>query len=105
MVLEKRRLCGATRPSRSLPQADFPVLAPTTNLIAAMPTSEVKRHEDILLRMSIGLYGAARLCQLVADHLPILLTVALHVVPPAIFAVVHGRALYRTKGFVVFAAS
>ena len=70
-----------------------------------LPIPDIKRYEDVLLRVTIGLYCAARLCQLVADHLPILLVVSLHVVPPAIFAVLHGCTLYGRKGFAVFAAS
>ena len=49
-------------------------------------------------------YVMARICQLYADHLPTLLIVVLHVVPPALFALVHGSVLYRPKGISIFAA-
>jgi putative membrane protein len=38
-----------------------------------------------------------------ADRLPTLLVVVLHVLPPAVFAIVHGSVLYRLKGILVFA--
>ena len=50
------------------------------------------------------LYVLARICQIYADRLPTLLIIILHVVPPAIFAVVHGSILYRPKGILIFGA-
>src|SRR5271170_4571920 len=50
------------------------------------------------------LYVFARLCQLYADRLPTLLIVLLHVVPPALFALVHGSFLYQPRGISIFAA-
>lgn len=50
------------------------------------------------------LYVLARICQLYADRLPTLLIVILHVIPPAIFAIIHGSILYRLKGISIFAA-
>lgn len=55
-----------------------------------------------LLWTTLTLYLAARVCQLYADKLPTLLIVILHVVPPAVFAIVHGNLLYRAKGIVIF---
>jgi uncharacterized membrane protein len=49
-------------------------------------------------------YVVARICQLYADRLPTLLIVVLHVVPPALFALVHGSFLYRLRGISIFAA-
>lgn len=49
------------------------------------------------------LYALSRLCLLFADRLPSLLIVVLHVLPPALFALAHGSALYRAKGIAVFA--
>jgi uncharacterized membrane protein len=49
-------------------------------------------------------YVIARVCQLYADRLPTLLIVVLHVVPPALFALVHGSFLYRPRGISIFAA-
>lgn len=48
-------------------------------------------------------YVLARICQLYADRLPALLIVVLHVIPPALFALVHGSVVYRAKGISVFA--
>jgi putative membrane protein len=50
------------------------------------------------------LYSIARICQLYADRVPTILLVALHVIPPALFAVAHGSLLYRAKGIAVFVA-
>jgi putative membrane protein len=50
------------------------------------------------------LYAVARLSQLYADRLPTLLIVVLHVIPPAVFALVHGAAAYGRRGSAVFAA-
>jgi uncharacterized membrane protein len=50
------------------------------------------------------MYVVARICQLYADRLPALLIVVLHVVPPALFALVHGSFLYRPRGLAIFAA-
>jgi putative membrane protein len=47
-------------------------------------------------------YAIARVCQLYAGRLPTLSIVALHVVPPALFALAHGSVLYRAKGIAVF---
>ena len=64
---------------------------------------EVRRSQAYLLWGMLLLYMLARFCQLYADRLPSLLIVILHVVPPAIFARVHGRILYRAKGMSIFA--
>lgn len=54
--------------------------------------------------LALVLYALARLCQLYADRLPDLMIVMLHVIPPAVFALLHGSALYRRKGILVFTA-
>ena len=59
---------------------------------------------QILLWATLAIYLCARICQLYADRLPTLLVVVLHVVPPAVFALVHGSILYRSKGTLVFTA-
>jgi putative membrane protein len=40
--------------------------------------------------------------QVFPNQVPTLLIVVLHVLPPALFALIHGRRLYGTKGIVVF---
>jgi len=57
-----------------------------------------------LLWSTLLLYVLGRLCQLYANRLPTLLIVILHVIPPAIFAIVHRSILYRLKGISIFAA-
>lgn len=48
------------------------------------------------------LYALARVLQIFPTQAPTLLIVVLHVLPPALFAFIHGRRLYGTKGIVVF---
>jgi putative membrane protein len=58
---------------------------------------------SLLLWAALSFYAAGRICQLYADRLPTLAIVLLHVVPPALFALVHGGVLYGRKGIAVFA--
>jgi uncharacterized membrane protein len=55
------------------------------------------------LWITLALYALARLCQLIANRLPTHLIVILHVVPPAVFALLHGARLYGTRGILRFA--
>jgi putative membrane protein len=64
----------------------------------------INRSQVALLWSTLFLYVLARLCQLYADRAPTLLIVILHVIPPAIFAIIHGSILYRLKGISIFAA-
>ncbi len=50
----------------------------------------------------VAVYAFGRLSQLWADRWPTPLIVALHVIPPALFAILHGSLLYRVKGMLVF---
>lgn len=50
----------------------------------------------------IVLYAAARPLQAFPGRVPMLAVVILHVLPPAVFAFVHGSLLYRLRGIVVF---
>lgn len=52
----------------------------------------------------LGLYLLARVSQVYADRLPVLIIVSLHVVPPALFAVVHGSLTLGRRGMAVFSA-
>ena len=60
--------------------------------------------QTLFLWMVLLFYVAARLCQLYADRLPALMIVMLHVIPPAVFALVHGSILYRKQGMAIFTA-
>ena len=50
------------------------------------------------------LYAAARVLQIFPDKVPMLAVVALHVLPPAVFAVIHGALFYRLRSIVTFRA-
>ncbi len=50
----------------------------------------------------VCLYLTGRVLQLFAGQVPNLLIVFLHVVPPGLFALVHGTRVYRVRGIVVF---
>jgi len=54
----------------------------------------------MLLLLSAYLVG--RVLQLFAGRVPSLLIVLLHVIPPALFAAVHGARIYRARGIMVF---
>ena len=49
------------------------------------------------------LYLVGRILQLFAGTVPNLIIVVFHVIPPALFAVIHGRRTYRSRGVFVFA--
>ncbi|HME10752.1 MAG TPA: carotenoid biosynthesis protein [Bryobacteraceae bacterium] len=48
------------------------------------------------------LYAAARISQAFPDKIPVLVIVALHVLPPLLFALFHGAVLYRPRGILTF---
>lgn len=52
----------------------------------------------------IALYAAARVLQVFPDKLPMLAIVALHVLPPILFALFHGAMLCTTRGILIFFA-
>jgi uncharacterized membrane protein len=52
----------------------------------------------------LALYCVARFLQVYPGRVPMLVVVALHVFPPAIFAVLHGAKTYAARGVVVFVA-
>lgn len=62
----------------------------------------ISRWREHFLWGMLLLYGLARILQLYAGRASTLLIVVLHVVPPALFALAHGSALYRAKGISVF---
>ena len=47
-------------------------------------------------------YAVARVLQIFPTRIPTLLIVVLHVLPPAAFAVLHGRRLFGTRGILAF---
>src|ERR1700688_3911427 len=56
-----------------------------------------------LLLALLFLFLVARTLQLFAGRVPNLLIVTLHVIPPALFALVHGACIYRSRGILIFA--
>jgi uncharacterized membrane protein len=50
----------------------------------------------------VGAYAVARVTQAFPDRIPIVWIVALHVLIPLAFAMVHGAMIYRTRGIVIF---
>jgi putative membrane protein len=67
-------------------------------------SSTIARWRSFTIWGLLLLYVLARICQLYADRLPSLLIVVLHVIPPAIFALAHGSAVYGRKGIWMFVA-
>ena len=57
---------------------------------------------SLALRALILSYAAARILQLFPGKIPMLAVVALHVLPPAVFALMHGAMLYRIRGIITF---
>jgi putative membrane protein len=55
-----------------------------------------------LLWILLAIYSVGRICQLFASVLPTLLIVLLHVIPPALFVLVHATRLYGFRGFLAF---
>lgn len=52
----------------------------------------------------IAIYAAARLLPVFPGLMPMLAVVALHVLPPGAFALLHGAAVYRARGIAMFSA-
>lgn len=50
----------------------------------------------------LALYAAARILQMFAGRVPNLGLVTLHVLPPALFALIHGARVYRLRGILAF---
>lgn len=56
-----------------------------------------------LLSTLLFLYLMARVLQLFAGRVPSLLIVILHVIPPVLFATIHGARVYRSRGILLYA--
>jgi uncharacterized membrane protein len=48
-------------------------------------------------------YSAARILQLFSGSVPSLVIVSLHVIPAALFAIIHGSLVYGRRGILIFA--
>src|SRR6202162_834879 len=60
-----------------------------------------EQRRCVLLAL-LFLFLVARILQLFAARVPNLLIVTFHVIPPALFAVVHGARIYRSRGILIF---
>jgi putative membrane protein len=54
------------------------------------------------LGLFLALYAAARVLQMFPGRVPMVLIVALHVLPAFGFALVHGAMVYRRRGILIF---
>ncbi len=62
------------------------------------------RGDDFAFWMLVGSYAFSRVLQVYPGPVPMLAVVALHVIPPAIFALIHGAKFYGWRGIGVFVA-
>ena len=62
----------------------------------------VAKWQSTILWSTLFIYAVGRVLQLYPERFPILLIVSLQVVPPAVFALVHGCILYRIRGMLTF---
>jgi len=52
----------------------------------------------------IAIYAAARFLQIFPGNVPMVAVIALHVLPPLLFALLHGARIYRLRGALAFIA-
>jgi uncharacterized membrane protein len=57
---------------------------------------------SLMLWALLLLYASARVLQIFPGKVPIVAVVGLHVLPPIVFAVVHGAIFYRLRGILIF---
>jgi uncharacterized membrane protein len=62
----------------------------------------VTRRDRVWLWVILGIYAAARIAQIFPDTIPTVVIVALHVLPPIAFTVLHGAKVYRLRGILSF---
>jgi uncharacterized membrane protein len=66
------------------------------------PIARKDEQRRFVLLALLFLFLVARILQLFAGRVPDLLIVTFHVIPPALFAVVHGARIYRSRGILIF---
>jgi len=78
----------------------------TTDPSYVKPADSTARNSALTIGLwtLIALYAGARFLQVFPGSVPILVVVALHVVPAAVFALIHGAISYRLRGILVFFA-
>jgi uncharacterized membrane protein len=57
-----------------------------------------------VLWLLTALYAAARMLQPFPHAVPVTLLIAAHIIPPLLFALLHGSAVYGMRGMAIFAA-
>src|SRR5580693_5928355 len=57
---------------------------------------------NLVLWTLMVIYAWSRFLQVFPGGIPMLAIVVLHVVPPALFALIHGAMFYRARGILVF---
>jgi putative membrane protein len=62
----------------------------------------VKTENSTWLWALLAIYAAARPMQIFPGSIPVVVTVALHVLAPLAFAMVHGATVYRLRGTLTF---
>jgi uncharacterized membrane protein len=68
------------------------------------PTGKNIERWKSMLWMLMLIYAGSRLLQVFPSGIPMLAIVALHVIPPAVFALIHGAMFYRIRGILAFVA-
>jgi uncharacterized membrane protein len=67
-------------------------------------TVAYRSRTSFVLWALLMLYAFARVLQVFPGEVPLVAVMALHVLPPIVFALVHGAMFYRTRGILVFFA-
>jgi len=65
---------------------------------------EEQTGASLMLWALLVLYAAARVLQIFPGKVPIGVVVALHVLPPIVFALIHGAMFYQWRGILAFFA-
>lgn len=66
------------------------------------PIARKNEHYRFLFLTLLFFYLVGRVLQLFAGRVPSLLIVIFHVIPPALFALIHGARIYHSRGILVF---
>jgi uncharacterized membrane protein len=69
-----------------------------------LPATTERNLTYLALYTLIAIYAVSRVLQGFPEHTPLILTVVLHVVPPMLFALLHGQMLWGRRGILVFFA-
>lgn len=69
------------------------------------PIAQKNNRSRLWLSTLLFLYLIGRILQLFPGRVPNLIIVVFHVIPPALFAALHGARIYRSRGILVFAGS